>query len=83
MKAKIGQIITFKADYKISLKNGGTALVKKGDKAQVLKKIDETIGEILYLTGDASGKSQYIRLEVDESIDVEDIAKKLIQELKK
>lgn len=83
MKAKIGQIITFKADYKISLKNGGTALVKKGDKAQVLKKIDETTGEILYLTGAASGKSQYIRLEVDENIDVEDITKKLIEELKK
>ncbi|MBU5593201.1 hypothetical protein KQI89_15740 [Clostridium sp. MSJ-4] len=83
MKAKIGQIITFKTDHKINVKSGGTALVRKGDRAQVLKKIDDTTGEILYLTGEAAGKSQYVRLEVDENIDEDAIAKKILEELSK
>lgn len=83
MKAKIGQIISFSADRKINLKNGATVTVKKGDRAQVLKKIDDTTGQILYLTGEAAGKSQYIHMEVDDTIDEEAIAKRIMDELNK
>lgn len=81
MKYKIGQIIEFKSDHTISLANGGSVLVKKGDKAQVLKKIDDTTGQILYLTGAAAGKSQYIFMQVEETVNEDDIAKMIMKEL--
>lgn len=81
MKAKIGQIITFKSDRNISLKDGTTITIKSGDKAQVLKKIDDTTGQILYLTGEASGKTQYLYMEIDGVIDADDIAKRIMQEI--
>ncbi len=81
MKAKLGQIIAFRSDHKINLAKGGTVTVKKGDKAQVLKKIDDSTGQILYLTGEAAGKCQYISMEVDDNIDADTIAKKIMEEL--
>ncbi|WP_373897332.1 hypothetical protein ACER0A_013690 [Haloimpatiens sp. FM7315] len=81
MKVKIGKVIVFNSDHEIGIKGGGRALVKKGDKAQVLRKVDETTGEILYLSGEAKGKSQYVKIEVDDDIDVDEIARKLMEEL--
>lgn len=75
---KIGQIIEFQQDKKIKIQGGGTLLVKKGDRAQVLRKVDEGTGEILYITGAAKGKSQVIAIDVDETIDSDGIAKKIM-----
>lgn len=81
MKYKIGQIIEFKSDHTIKLANGGCVLVKKGDRAQVLKKIDAATGQILYLTGEAAGKSQYTFMQVEETVNEDDIAKMIMKEL--
>lgn len=81
MKVKIGQEIKFKKTHSISLAKGGTALVKAGDTARVLKKVDDTTGEIVYLTGEAKGYSQKIMIEVDDSLDNDAIVKRLLQEL--
>lgn len=81
MKAKIGQEIEFKRAHKISLAKGGKANIKPGDKARVVKKIDSETGEIVYLTGEAKGLSQIITIEVDDTINTDDILKKLMNEL--
>lgn len=81
MKVKIGQEIKFKKNYSISLAKGGTALVKAGDTARVLKKVDDETAEIVYLTGEAKGYSQQILLEVDDTLDTDAILKKLLKEL--
>lgn len=81
MKLKLGQEIKFKTDHTISLAKGGTALVKKGDVAKVLKKVDDSTAEIIYLTGEAKGYSQNILAEVDAAIDKDAILKKLLKEL--
>jgi len=80
---KIGQVIELQETKKIQVQEGGTVTVKKGDRAQVLRKVDEGTGEILYLTGEAEGKSQIIRINVDENIDNEGIAKKIMEMLNK
>ncbi|NYC92757.1 hypothetical protein [Clostridium acetobutylicum] len=76
MKVSIGQVIEFKTDHYISLDLGGKVLVKKGDKARVVKKIDDITGEIVYLTGEAAGKCQHLMLEVNDDLDADAIAKK-------
>lgn len=81
MKMKIGEIIQFRQDRKIKSEDG-LLLVRRGDKAQVLRKVDEGTGEILYLTGEAKGKSQIVAIDVDEEIDSDDIAKKIMSMLK-
>lgn len=81
MKVKIGQVIKFQKDHYIALEKGGKALVKKGDTARVLKKIDETTGEIVYLTGEARDKCQYVKLEVDDNLDADAIAKQILREM--
>lgn len=81
MKVKIGEIIQFRQDRKIKSEDG-LLLVRRGDKAQVLRKVDEGTGEILYLTGEAKGKSQIVAIDVDEEIDSDDIAKKIMSMLK-
>ena len=47
-----------------------------------MRKVDEGTGEILYLTGEAKGKSQIVAIDVDEEIDSDDIAKKIMSMLK-
>lgn len=81
MKVKLGQVIKFTKDHTIQLSKGGKALVKSGDTAQVMRKVDEKSGEILYLTGMAKGLSQIIALEVDDSLDIDSIAEKILRQL--
>jgi hypothetical protein len=81
MKVKLGQQIQFKKEHKIQLAKGGTALVKVGDSARVMRKIDEETAEIVYLTGEAKGLSHKIPLEVDDNLDTDSIVKKIMNEL--
>jgi phosphoribosyl-ATP pyrophosphohydrolase len=81
MKVKIGQEIKFKQNHSISLAKSGTALVKAGDIARVLRKVDDETAEIIYLTGEAKGYSQRILLEVDDTLDKDAIVKKLLEQL--
>ncbi|PJI08745.1 MULTISPECIES: hypothetical protein [Clostridium] len=81
MKVSIGQVIEFKTDHYINLDLGGKILVKKGDKARVTKKVNNITGEIVYITGSAAGKCQQLMLEVDDNIDADAIAKKILREL--
>ncbi|MBP2031853.1 hypothetical protein J2Z42_000518 [Clostridium algifaecis] len=81
MKYKIGQEIKFEEDFLLPLQNGNKVKVLKGDTAVVVRKIDDNSGEILYMTGKASGKSQVINIEVDSNIDSDYIAKKIMGEL--
>lgn len=81
MKVSIGQVIEFKTDHYISLDLGGKILVKKGDKARVTKKVNNITGEVVYITGAAAGKCQQLMLEVDDNIDADAIAKKILREL--
>ncbi len=81
MKVKLGQTIKFTKDHKIQLSIGWKALVKCGDTAQVLRKIDEKSGEILYLSGEAKGLSQIVAIEVDDSLNINAIAEKLLRQL--
>lgn len=80
MKVKLGQIIKFKADFYINLIDE-KVLVKKGDTAKVVRKIDDKTGEILYLTGNAKDRSQCIDMEVDDTIDPDAIAKKILSQI--
>ena len=82
MKAKIGQHITFNKGYTIELAKGGTANVKAGDKAIVVKKIDEKTAEIVYLTGEAKDLCQNVSLEIEDSIDADYMIKQIMRELK-
>lgn len=81
MKMKLGQQIRFKKDHKIQVQKGGTVLVKTGDVATIVKKIDEKTAEIVYVTGEAKGLSHQIALEVDDNLDVDDIVKKIMNNL--
>lgn len=83
MKYKIGQQIEFTAPCKIKLAKGGTAQLVKGDKAMVVRKVDDSTGEIVYITGEAKGLSQVISIEVDDSIDTDVLAEKILKELGK
>ena len=47
----------------------------------VVRKVDEKSGEIVYITGQASGLSQVISLQVDDSVDADYLAKKIMEEL--
>ena len=78
MKFKLGQIITFNKDKKIEVEGGGTLIVKSGDKAQILRKVDDETGEILYITGAAKGKSQIVSIAVDDKIDSNVIADRCV-----
>ena len=81
MKVKLGQQIQFKKAHQIQLAEGGTATVKAGDSAMVVRKIDDTLGEIVYMTGAAKGLSHKIPLEVDDTLDTDSILKKIMNEL--
>jgi hypothetical protein len=81
MKAKLGQQIKFTQERRIKLTKGGTALIKSGDIARVVKKIDDNTAEVVYLSGEAKGMSQQIAMEVDDNLDVDSILKKIMNEL--
>lgn len=81
MKYKIGQHIEFTAPSKIKLAKGGTAQLVKGDKAMVVRKVDNTTGEIVYITGQAKGLSQIISIEVDDNIDTDALTERILKEL--
>lgn len=83
MKVKLGQQIKFKVSHKIPLAKGGTALVKVGDIATVVKKIDNKTAEIIYSTGEAKGLSYKIHVEVDDTLDADLIAKKILSKMSK
>lgn len=82
MKFKIGQVIKFQQNRKIQAEGGKTLTVKKGDTARIIKKVDEKSAEIVYLTGEAKGKSQIVTMEVENDIDEEAMAKKIMDMLK-
>lgn len=81
MSVKLGQQIKFKKDHTIQVAKGGEVLVKSGDMARVVRKVDEKTAEIVYLTGEAKGLSQNILLEVENSLDVDSIAKKIMDNI--
>lgn len=81
MKYKIGHEIEFTQGFWLPLEGGKKVKVLKGDKAVVVKKIDDDSGEILYMTGEASGKSQIINIEVDDQIDADYLAKQIMEGL--
>ena len=86
MKVRLGQNIKFNCTRIIELEKGGTAQIKPGDIAKVVKKVDEKTGEIVYLTGEAKGLAHRISLEVDDVISAEEtdeILKKVMDELNK
>lgn len=83
MKYKIGQTIKFTKAFTIDSSNGGKISVKAGDEARVVKKVDENTGEIVYISGDAKGKSQYIKIQVDDCIDGDSIAQRILGEIYK
>lgn len=80
-KVKLGQMIRFQSDHYISLEKGGKILVKKGDTARVIKKVDEKTGEIMYLTGEAKGKYQNLMLQVEDNLDADAIAKQILNDI--
>lgn len=80
-KVKIGQMIRFQSDHYISLEKGGKILVKKGDTARVLKRVDEKTGQIMYLTGEAKGNYQNIMLQVEDDLDADAIAKQILNDI--
>ncbi|ADK13514.1 MULTISPECIES: hypothetical protein [Clostridium] len=81
MKYKIGHEIQFTQSFWLPVEGGKKLKVLKGDKAVVVKKIDDNSGEILYMTGEASGKSQVINIQVDDEIDGDYIARQIMEEL--
>ena len=81
MAVKLGQQIQFRNSHTIEVAKGGTVLVKPGDTARVVKKIDEKTAEIVYLTGEAKNLSNRIPLEVDDTLDTDAIVKKIMDEL--
>ncbi|MFL0252191.1 hypothetical protein ACJDT4_17395 [Clostridium neuense] len=80
-KVKLGQVIRFQSDHYISLEKGGKVLVKKGDTARVIKKVDEKTGQIMYLTGQAKGKYQNLMLDVENDLDADAIAKQILNDI--
>lgn len=83
MKVKLGQTIEFKASRTVSLAKGGSVQVKPGDKARVVKKVDDKTAEIVYLTGEAKGYGHNIALEVDDTLDTNSMVEKIMRELNK
>lgn len=81
MKYKIGQKIEFTNNFTVELEKGKKARIIKGDKAMVVRKVDENSGEIVYITGEAAGLSQVIEINVDEKVDADYIAGKIINDL--
>lgn len=81
MKYKIGQKIEFTNSFTVELEKGKKARIVKGDKAMVVRKVDENSGEIVYITGEAAGLSQVIAINVDEKVDADYIAGKIINDL--
>ena len=80
MKYKIGQKIEFTNKFTIELQNDKKARIVKGDTAMVVRKVDETSGEIVYITGQASGLSQIISIQVDDNVDTDYLAKRIMEE---
>ncbi|KAJ51800.1 hypothetical protein BD780_000590 [Clostridium tetanomorphum] len=80
-KYKIGQEIEFTNDFFIETAKGEKLEIKKGDRAMVVKKIDDNTGEIVYINGNAKGLSQNINIQVDDKVDEEEIAKKILESL--
>ncbi|APQ76928.1 hypothetical protein EXM36_17455 [Clostridium botulinum] len=83
MKYKIGQEIEFTNSFAVELRKGGAVKVDPGDKAMIVRKIDDNTGEIVYTTGNAKGLSQNIQIEVDEALNEEELAKKILEEMYK
>ena len=81
MEVKIGQQIKFTKSHKVPTAKGKTLVVKAGDVARVIKKVDDTTGEIVYLTGEAKGYSHKVPLKVDDSLDADAIAKKILSDI--
>lgn len=81
MKYKIGQKIKFTENFTIEVQNGKKVRVENGDTAMVVRKVDKTSGEILYITGEAAGLSQTISIEVDDNVDTDYLAKRIMDEL--
>ncbi|KZL91111.1 hypothetical protein [Clostridium magnum] len=81
MKYKIGQKIEFTDNFTIEVQNGKKAKIVKGDIAIVVRKVNETSGEILYTTGEVAGLSQIISIEVDENLDADYLAKRIMEDL--
>ncbi|OFI07423.1 hypothetical protein CLOACE_02510 [Clostridium acetireducens DSM 10703] len=80
---KIGQKIQSQSNCKISLSSNKKVLIKKGDIAQIVRKLDNDTAEIIYLTGEAKGQTQHIKIQVTDSLDVDLIAKKILNEIQK
>ncbi|MFD3156411.1 hypothetical protein ACFIJ5_06050 [Haloimpatiens sp. FM7330] len=78
MKLKLGQKIVFKKIHKIKLPNGKYIVVKKGDIAQVIKKVNSTTAEITYLTGEAKNYSENIKAEIDDTFNADLAAQKIL-----
>ncbi|MDD3223611.1 MAG: hypothetical protein PHX70_02710 [Clostridium sp.] len=56
-------------------------MIKAGDTATVLKKVDQETAEIVYSSGQAKGFSQNIHLKVDDTLDADLISKKILSNL--
>jgi uncharacterized protein YlzI (FlbEa/FlbD family) len=81
LKYKIGEKIEFTNEFTISVANGKKAKILKGDKAMVVRKVDDNSGEIVYITGEASGLSQIISIQVDDNVDADYLAKRIMEDL--
>lgn len=81
MKYKIGQEIEITNKFFLNIANGEKVQVNPGDKAMVVKKINENMGEIIYISGNAKGHSQNINIEVDSKIDEEEIASRIMKQI--
>lgn len=81
MKLKLGQKIQITSDFNLELQTGGVAKVKKGDIAQIVRKIDDTTAEVVFVNGEAKGKSKNLEIEVDDDINADEIAKKIMQKI--
>jgi hypothetical protein len=81
MKYKIGQKIKFTNNSIIETNKGKKVRILKGDEAMVVRKVDENSGEIVYVTGEATGLSQTIAIEVDGEIDADYLAKKIMEQM--
>lgn len=79
MKYKIGQEIEFTNSFVVELRKGGAVKVDPGDKAMIVRKIDDNTGEIVYTKGNAKGLSQNIQIEVDEDLNEEELVKKILE----
>ncbi len=81
MKYKIGQKIEFTSDFVIETDKGKKVKILKGEEAMVVRKVDKNSGEIVYVAGEAKGLSQIISIEVDDNVDADYLAKKIMEEM--